>query len=135
MMRDHQNYLDVVFLTLIVWEYERLNADFQKTNPDLLYLHNQLEIQYKSMKERIEYAGGKKKGIKKPLSEVGFGSDFISKCQVGGVSLSMDQLEVVKETCHQFLMTAVEETEKRLPPEGTNRGHLSKMSQLYPRTF
>jgi hypothetical protein len=47
----------------------------------------------------------------------------------------MDRIEVVKETCHQFLMTAVEETEKRLFPEGTYRGHLSKMSQLYPKNI
>jgi hypothetical protein len=69
MMRDHQNYLYVVFLIPTVREYKRLNADFQKTNPDLLYLHNQLEIQYKSMKERTEYAGGAKKGIKNPCQK------------------------------------------------------------------
>ncbi len=68
-----------------------MNADFQKTNPDLFFLHNQQEIQYKSMKERIEYAGSAKKEIKKPLSEVSFGADFITKCEVGSVSLSMDR--------------------------------------------
>jgi hypothetical protein len=133
MMSDRQNYLYFMFLTPIVREYERLNADFQRSNPDLLYLHNQMETQYKSMKERIEDAAGLKKGMQKPLAEVGFRVDFISKCQVSSASLTPSHIENVKEKCHKFLVTAVAETEKRLPPEGTNRGHLSKMSELYPK--
>jgi hypothetical protein len=89
-MRGCQNYLYDVFHTPIVLEYDRLLADFENTSLDLLNLYNQLETKYKSMKERIEYACDAKKGTKKPLSEVGFGADIISKCQVGSASLSME---------------------------------------------
>jgi hypothetical protein len=135
MMSDRQNYLYFVFLTPIVKEYERLNADFQQSNPDLLYLHNQLETQYRAMKERVEYAAGVKRGMKKPLAEVGFGVDFISKCQASSPSFSLERVGIVKEVCLKFLEAAVLQTEKRLPPEGTNRGHLSKMAKLYPKSI
>nr|XP_047135546.1 uncharacterized protein LOC124812691 [Hydra vulgaris] len=113
-------------------EFERLNAFFQSTNVDPEKLVSELNLHYKSLKQRVL----DNQGVQLPLKRVDFGAKFLSDCQKYIDTYPQTQKEMARKNiesvltrCLQFLLRLLKELDQRLPE---NKEIFQGLSYLSP---
>ena len=71
-LRNRDKYLYFQFSTLVVQEFERVNATFQQTNADPSATFDEQRLHYKSLQNRVYLSCGKKKSVESANSGVIF---------------------------------------------------------------
>jgi hypothetical protein len=121
MLCDNKNLLYFKFLCPLIKELEHLNAQFQSSNPNMTDLYNLLDMHYRSVKSRVYDDHDRVL--------------HVSRCDLGAsfeqLARTMDPVEVrdVRERCKTFLISLLEELEKRLP---TNKNILKDVGLFSP---
>ncbi|XP_076049704.1 uncharacterized protein LOC143030440 [Oratosquilla oratoria] len=114
-LNDPINYWYFHCVTPIVMEFEGVNSYFQATDADPQSMEGELAQHHHSLRARVFSPDESELAI----SEVDFGARFAMKVeryiemhQVSGETKVQD----VKARCYNFLVEAIKQVEKRLPP-------------------
>lgn len=117
------NRLYFEFVCPIVAEYERVNAMFQQNNPNISLMVRELDLQIKSIRDRLYYPNKKPK----EMHHISFGAKFKEMCRVHEVKNPNMVLDV-QTRCKLYLETVLEETEKRVTVNMETMGKISRIS-------
>lgn len=115
LMKDHTNYLLLVFLLPVIQQFESLNRDFQASDSEKAYrAFEKLDIQTKSLYNRVFLPNGNRR----PTSQIDLGFKFVSECRTY-VSTHTDTrtaaltVENVRARCAEMLFCLHNELSKR----------------------
>lgn len=129
MLADGINKLYFHCITPIVMEFEQVIAFFQATDLDPQNMENELNLLYKAMKSRIFTP----KGDILNQHQTDYGARFVqevsSYLKKNTQGEAMHKVGEVQSRCHSFIMEAVQQLEKRLPP---SRNIFKPLSNLHP---
>lgn len=114
----------------IVKEFEQVNAFFQATNADPEKMVKELDLHYRSLRQRLFYVQGQTLA----MSLVEFGAHFQSEAlrcvheSKNGPSFG-ERVERLKERCHEFLLEVLQQVQTRLPQ---NKAIFQGLHGLHP---
>ncbi|XP_071485289.1 zinc finger protein 862-like [Diadema setosum] len=128
MFDDKSNFLYFTFLAPVVENLDRLNQKFQAENASPEGLSDALDMQHKSLKERVYDHGT---GARRPLNLIDYGHKFTAEAvRLQREPAHLQIVDNVRTRCADFLACLISEIEKRLPE---SKKTFQKLSLLHPK--
>ena len=117
MLNDKTNYFYFVFVTPIVKDFETVNASFQSTNIDPYKQYKELQLIFKTLKNRVYNADE----TDRSLNNIDYGAKFKHEVHsylsgFTGSQLSQEQKKIqeVEKRCRTFIIESISQVESRL---------------------